>query len=255
MRENYWINSLTNTELSVHCPAGSPRAWLLKAVGGINSELYIMPGSMYPKSIAVAGLWEKEGARLPDTGNNKTLYRFFEIPEKLNSKVHPKYNKKIPYIGMCVSVPADEILTWIRAFKSSGCKWLWWARPEAEPQPHTKPERMSRYKRLDHNEIFAKFEQGMTQQQLALEYDVPINTIRYIWLKWKDDNKPGKSFVGLDERTLDMIRGDLVEGVLTQTQIADRYNTTRATVNKWARRFNLSPNKPYVKTKTANSSN
>jgi hypothetical protein len=254
VRENFWVNSLTNTELSVHCPAGSPRAWLLRAVGSSNGELYIMNGSMHPKSIAVAGLWLKEGARLPDTGNNKTLYRFFDVPEKLNSKMHPKYNKKVPHIGMCVSVPADEILVWIRAFKQSGCKWLWWAMPEADPGPEEKPTRMNRYKRMDHNEIYAKLDQGMELAAIARDYDVPINTIRYVWQKWKDNQPAGKSCLALSEETIDAIRGDLAEGVLTQKEIANRYHTTRATVNKWARRFNLSPQEPKNgKTKAASS--
>lgn len=239
MKENYWVNSLSNTELSVHCPAGSPRAWLLKAVGSANGDLYIMPGSLHPKSIAVAGLWEREGAQLPDTGNNKTLYRFFDIPEKLNTKMHPKYNKKIPHIGMCVSVPADEILAWVRAFKQSGCKWLWWAVPDAEPEPE--PVRSNRYKRIDHMEIYAKLDKGLNITEIAKEYDVPINTIRYVWQKWLNKQPAGKSTVPLSEETIDAIRGDLVEGLLTQAEIANRYKTTRATVNKWARRFNLSP--------------
>jgi DNA-binding CsgD family transcriptional regulator len=255
MRENYWVNSLTNTELSVHSPAGSPRAWLLKAVGSPNGELYVMPGSLHPKTIAVAGLWKRDNAQLPDTGNNKTLYRFFDIPEKLTSKTHPKYNKKVPYIGMCVAVPAHEILTWIRAFKASGCVWLWWATPTAEEQlNHEEAVRLDRYRRLDHAEIFQLFDQGRTYQQLAKELNIQLPTIRYIHKKWEANQKPGKSFAPLSSEQVDNIHADLLEGILTQQQIADRYNTTRATVNKWAQRFNITSKGPNAKTKAASSS-
>jgi DNA-binding transcriptional regulator YiaG len=255
MRENYWVNNYTNVELHVHCPAGSPRAWLLKAMGAPQGELYIQKGSLHPKAIAIAGLWIRDGAKLPDTGNNKTLYRFFDLPEKLSSKMHPKYNKKIPHIGMCVSVPAHEILTWIRAFKASGCVWLWWATPEPEENLTTKETvRINRYKRLDHAEIYKLFDAGKTYHEVAKDQEVPVNTARYIYKKWEANQKPGKSTAPLSEEMIDNIRGDLVEGILTQQQIADRYNTTRATVNKWAKRFNLMTKGPKnVQTKAASS--
>ena len=124
MRENYWVNAFTNAEINVNCPAGSPRAWVLKSMGAPSGELYIQPGSMYPKSVGIAGLWVRDGARLPDLGKNKTLYRFFDLPENLSRPHHQKRNKKQAYIGVCACIPAHEIMMWMKAFKDSGCKWL-----------------------------------------------------------------------------------------------------------------------------------
>ena len=80
-------------------------------------------------------------------------------------------------------------------------------------------------------------------------------TIRYVYNKWKDKKPAGRSFGPLDEEVIDNIRGDLYDGELTQQQIAIKYKTTRATVNKWAKRFGLSKRSPPdVKTKAASNS-
>ena len=157
MRENYWVNAFTNAEVHVNCPAGSPRAWVLKSMGAPSGELYIQPGSMYPKSVGIAGLWIRDGARLPDLGNNRTLYRFFDLPENLSRPHHQKRNKKQAYIGVCACIPAHEIMMWMRAFKESGCKWLWWSMPEPEPEREVKvKKRIS----LDHIALYKEFETG-----------------------------------------------------------------------------------------------
>ena len=237
MRENYWVNAFTNAEIHVHCPAGSPRAWVLKSLGAPQGELYIQPGSLYPKSVAIAGLWVRDGARLPDMGEYKTLYRFFDLPDNLARPASKKNNIQA-YIGMCSCVPEHEIIKWIRAFKETGCKWLWWAKPEPEPAIRTV---VSLKQRHDHEHYYTLFDQGLDALGLVDKLGISKHTARYIYKKWLQKKSAQHIDVSpLTDEDIDNIRGDLVAGELTQQEIADRYGTTRATVNKWAKRFGLS---------------
>lgn len=253
MRENFWINTNTNVEVGINTSAGSPRAWLMRAVGQncTANELDLVPGSLHPKLITVAGLWRR-GKQLPDTGNNKTLFRFFDLPENLGArKVGRKTedSETITYIGMCSAVPEHEILMWIRAFKKTGADWTWWAYPEeAHFKDPNKIDGRPKNKKLDHELLYERFEQGAQNISLALEFDVDATAIAYVRKKWMQ-GKPAKSTDNrLTDQELEEMFTEIRAGKKTLTEIADDFKVARATVSKWAGRIGESKRgKPYGK--------
>jgi len=240
MKENIWINTKTNVEVGINTGAGSPRAWLLRALDiGKGKDLGISVGSLHPQSIAVAGLWERDGARLPDTGNRKTLFRFFDLPKSLqrgNSN-----SRLVPFIGMAIEAQPDEILTWVRAFKQSGAQWIWWAFPgEAVYNNPTDVDARPRNKRLDHELLYKRFARGDSIVSLAHEFEVEPQAIAYVKQKW-ENNLPAVTAVGkLDDKMREAMIQDIILGEMTFMEIAVKYETTRATVSKWAGRVGQS---------------
>lgn len=235
MKENVWINTETNVEVGLNTGAGSPRAWLLRALDiGKNNELSVSPGSLHPQSIAVAGLWHRDGARLPDTGDRNTLFRFFDLPKSLlkgntNSRL-------VPFIGMAVEVPSDEILMWIRAFKQSGAKWIWWAFPGEASYERLNDER-PRNKRLDHELLYKRFERGDSNVTLANEFEVDVTAIQYVKRKWENSLPAVSNVRKLSDESREAMIEDIKLGDMTFNEIAVKHGTTRATVSKWASRI------------------
>jgi len=240
MKENIWINTKTNVEVGLNTGAGSPRAWLLRALDiGKGKELGISAGSLHPQSIAVAGLWERDGARLPDTGNRKTLFRFFDLPKGIqrgNSN-----SRLVSFIGMAIEAEPDEILTWVRAFKQSGAQWIWWAFPgEAVYANPADVDGRPRNKRLDHELLYKRFERGDSVVSLAHEFNVEPQAISYVKQKW-ENNLPALTTVSkLDDSVREALIQDIIIGEMTFMEIAVKHNTTRATVSKWAGRVGQS---------------
>jgi hypothetical protein len=240
MRENFWINCKTNIELGTNTQAGSPRAWLQRAVGaGQTGDLYLQEGSLHPKTIAVAGLWRRDlHMRLPDLQQNKTLYRFFDLPDPLEhgSRARGREN----FIGVCSAVPKHEILTWLSVFRRTGAVWIWWAHPE-KPDYYT-TERKKVYKTLDHAELYRRFEAGDVDCfQLADEYGTHRNNIEYVLKKWQA-GKPAercRNSAPLTLQVREQILEDLRLGTESYTSIAEKYNTSRHTVSKWAKRIGV----------------
>lgn len=243
MRENHWINCKTNIEVATNTQAGSPRAWLMRAVGSTQpGDLYLQEGSLHPKTIAVAGLWLRTaGVKLPDMQDNKTLYRFFDLPEPLEKGSRARTRQT--YIGMCSAVPKHEILTWLSVFRRTGAAWIWWAHPEkgdfyAAERPRT-------YRTLDHAELYRRFESGDVDcVKLADEYETNRNNIEYVLKKWRA-GKPAercRNSAPLTQEVREQILEDLRLGTETYTSIAEKYNTSRHTVSKWARRIGASVN-------------
>ncbi len=237
MKENIWINTKTNVEVGLNTGAGSPRAWLLRALDvGKGRELGISEGSLHPQSIAVAGLWERDGARLPDTGNRKTLFRFFDLPKSLqrgNSN-----SRLVPFIGMAIEAEPDEILMWVRAFKQSGAQWIWWAFPGEASYGNLKTiDERPRNKKLDHELLYQRFECGDSIVKLAREFQVEPQAIAYVREKWENNLPALTSVRKLDDEVREAILEDIKLGELTFKEIAVKYNTTRATVSKWAGRI------------------
>jgi len=237
MKENIWINTKTNVEVGLNTGAGSPRAWLLRALDvGKGRELGILEGSLHPQSIAVAGLWERDGARLPDTGDRKTLFRFFDLPKSLQ-----RGNSNscfVPFIGMAIEAKPDEILMWVRAFKQSGAQWIWWAFPgEAVYDNPADVDGRPRNKKLDHELLYQRFERGDSIVSLAHEFDVDSQSISYVKHKWENKLPAVTTVRKLDDDIRESILEDIRLGDLTFSEIAVKYNTTRATVSKWAGRI------------------
>jgi hypothetical protein len=250
MKENVWINTKTSVEVGLNTGAGSPRAWLLRALDiGKGKDIAILPGSLHPQSIAVAGLWERDGAKLPDTGDRKTLFRFFDLPKGIQRG--NANSKLIPFIGMAVEVQADEILMWIRAFKQSGAQWIWWAFPGQATYDDPKDlDERPRNKKLDHELLYKRFEQGETVNSLALEFKVDLSAISYVKKKW-ENGLPAKCVAQkLNEDVREAVIEDIRLGELSFTEIAIKHSTTRATVSKWAGRIGESRGGNNGKTKS-----
>lgn len=239
MRENFWINCKTNIELGTNTSAGSPRAWLMRAVGtGQVGDLYLMKGSLHPKSIAVAGLWARTPTmQLPDMQNNKTLYRFFDLPDPLERGTRARGTQS--YIGMCSAVPSHEILTWMSVFRRTGAAWIWWAHPQKGD--YYANDRVKQYNILNHEELYQRFESGDTNaQSLADEYSTSKTSIEYVLKKWRSGKPAAKSrkCAPLSVDIREQIIQDIKLGADSYSSLAEKYNTSRHTVAKWARRIN-----------------
>lgn len=240
MRENYWINCKTNIEVGTNTQAGSPRAWLMRAVGSSQpGDLYLQEGSLHPKTIAVAGLWLRDpNLKLPDMQDNKTLYRFFDLPDPLERGSRARNRQT--YIGMCSAVPKHEILTWLSVFRRTGAVWIWWSHPEKGDYYAT--ERVKNYKTLDHVELYRRFDAGQLDTQLlAEEFDATKNSIEYVLKKWRA-GKPAarcRNSAPLTQEVREQILQDLKLGTESYSSIAEKYNTSRHTVSKWAKRIGV----------------
>ena len=247
MRENIWTNTQTLTELGVNSMIGSPRAWLMRALNVVSTatELDICPGGLHPKLITVAGVWP-QGSPLPDTESYHCLYRFFELPDKLGT-YYNRGQARQPmknYTGIACQVPDHEILDMLRKFKAGGAEWTWWAyEGEAVFRNKYKPDERPANGKLDHAEIYRRLDAGESMAAMAREFGVTETAIHYVRRKWAR-GAPAVQHRAIDPEVREQIIQDIKVGELAFTEIADKYNTTRATVSKWAQRVGASRKKP-----------
>lgn len=183
MRENYWTNSKTNTELGITGPLGSPGAWLRRAynVASLDDTTFL-EGSITPSEISIAGIWYRP-AELPNTENHRALYRFFSMvaPEHITRPLdHPQW----PAIGVAVAVPYHQVLLWQRKFRDSGATYIWWKTP-TDRSPRIKPRSEKARRQLDHSAVYAMLEQGMRPGEIAKKMDFPPPNIDYVAKKWR----------------------------------------------------------------------
>jgi len=199
MREDYWTNTKTNTTLGVTGPLGSPRAWLRRAFDAVSiDDVAFQPGALTPTEISVAAVWYRPVQSLPDFGNHRALYRFFDIasPEDLQRNV--RREQLYPAIGVAVAVPISEVVQWVKTARASGATYTWWKTPvnKAVRARSTKPQR----RQLDHTAVYAMLDQGMTVMAIAEQLDFPRNNIHYVAAKWKKGLhlEPRRPFLNVD---------------------------------------------------------
>lgn len=199
MREDYWTNSKTNTELGVTGPLGSPRAWLRRAFDTISlDDMVFQPGALTPYEISVGAVWYRP-CQLPESGNHRTLYRFFDIATPADLQRNIKRENLYPAIGIAAAVPINQVMAWIAQAKNSGATYTWWKTPSDKSVRASvvRPQR----RQLDHNEVYKLLDAGLTRSEIAAKLEYPVNNIDYVFKKWEKglhlvDRKP---FLNVDE--------------------------------------------------------
>lgn len=180
MRENFWTNTKTNTEISITGALGSPGAWLRRAYNVANlDDTTFKEGTLTPTEISVAGIWYRPVA-LPDTENHRVLYRFFNLaaPEQLSRR---SAAEQFPAIGIAMAVPFHQVLQWQRQFRNSGAAYIWWNTPVNRAVRATeKPAR----RQLDHAVVYSMLDAGKTKKEIAKQLNFPLENVSYVVKKW-----------------------------------------------------------------------
>lgn len=223
MRENFWTNTKTNTEISITGALGSPGAWLRRAYNVANlDDTTFKEGTLTPTEISVAGIWYRPLA-LPDTENHRALYRFFNLaaPEQLSRRPAAE---QFPAIGLAMAVPFHQVLQWQRQFRNSGAAYIWWNTPvnraaRAADTSAGKPNR----RQLDHANVYKMLDAGKTLPEIVKQLDFPRENIAYVVKKWKTGLPLYEKFAKPRIDAAAMLR-DYLSGA-SPKELADKYTT------------------------------
>lgn len=184
MRQDYWTNTTTGTEMGNTGPLGSPRGWLRRAycVSSLDDHPF-QAGAITPYEISVGGVWYRP-CSIPDT-SYRTLYRFFDIPtpEYIAKHINTADRITAPAIGVAVCAPVKDLLKVLKLFKDSGAAYTWWKTPENKSiraSFDAKPRRT-----LDHAVVYELLEQGLSIAEIARKLDFPSHNIDYVAKKWR----------------------------------------------------------------------
>lgn len=181
MREDYWTNTKTNTQLGVTGPLGSPRAWLRRAFNTVSlDDIAFQPGALTPYEISVSAVWYRP-AQLPET-EHRALYRFFDIPSAEDMQKTRKSSPQVPAIGIAAAVPMNEVLAWIAQAKAAGAAYTWWKTP-SDKSPRAVVE-IPRRRQLDHAEVYRLLDQGLSRKEIADRLGYPEPNVYYVSKKW-----------------------------------------------------------------------
>lgn len=231
MREDYWTNCETNTELGVNGALGSPRSWLRRALDSHTlDDTTFQPGTLTPNEISVAGVWYQP-CKLPVTGTHRELFRWFDIPEPDKMSKPRTRVPLVPAVGLCAAVPLHEVLKWIKIYRDSGAAYVWWNTPVNSAARAVNPLAGKRQRRqLDHARVYRLLDAGKSRNEIAELLDFPKENIDYVIRKWKLgislDTKQQKPRIDAQALIRDHQAG------ATANDLSVMYNTTPAYVYK-----------------------
>jgi len=231
MNADKWTNTRTLQEVGNNSALGTPRSWINRATGCKYQDLNQQDSSLAPGLITVGAVWFRP-CSLPNTGSKSAIYRFFNFDPKfcgrgLGAELRPA-------IGMGVAVAADEIYQWRQQFQQMGAVWIWWSWPDSSAATVSQTE--SGRQVLNHEKIYEMFAAGLKIREVATQLEVNPNAIQYVHRKWKEGRSPEKLVGRRSPVNHASVAEDLRTGGFTMTEIADRNNTTRATVWKIKRK-------------------
>jgi hypothetical protein len=187
MQQDRWIHSQTRVEYGTNGVLGSPRAWIRRALDTVSIEdTTFQPGTITPHEISVAGIWYRP-CSVPITGRHRELFRFYCIPEPHKIVKAPNNVPLFSAIGMCATVPADEIMFWLRVYRESGAAFTWWNTPQDRAVRAVNPEASNR-RRTDHDQVFRLLDAGLTRTAICEQLDLPMPNLMYIAKKWQQQN-------------------------------------------------------------------
>jgi hypothetical protein len=92
--------------------------------------------------------------------------------------------------------------------------------------------------RFDHAVLYRFFEQDFTPRQIAIATNTLVNTVNYVYRKWKSGHSPVYSHKATRILNKDGMLNDLQAG-LSSAEISLKYDCTVVTVNKLAKLHNL----------------
>ena len=226
MREDFWTNSKTNTQQGVTGPLGSPRAWLRRAFNAVSlDDIAFQPGAITPYEISVGAIWYRP-AQLPDQGNYRALYRFFNVaaPEDIQRNI--KRQHLLPVIGIAAAVPMHEVVPWIAQARASGAAYTWWKTP-SDKSVRAVTETSTR-RQLDHAHVYQLLDSGLTKKEIAQRLNYPTNNLDYIIRKWKKG-------IPIISRPAWACRAEMIEDFragMPITQLVEKHKKSPAYIHK-----------------------
>lgn len=220
MNLDNWTNTHSNHTVGVNTMLGSPRGWIYRCLDTKTMDQFSELG--HPGSVTIGGIWKRK-SNLPNIAPYYGIYRFFVMPVDWagRGRDHTEYES---VIGIGASIPVEYMLDYYNLFRSSGAMWVWASLPLA--MKIQLPSKSKDRQRLDHQEIYKLFEQGMTIGEVTNRLETNRPTIEYIHTKWI--NKQPAIIV---KRPLDReaILRDLKTGMVVQ-EVANKHNTSRTAV-------------------------
>lgn len=238
MTPDKWTHTATRLEIGTNSMLGTPRSWVNRACGCKLADMHVQASSIDPKLITVGAIWFRP-CTLPDIGNRQAIYRYFAISADFVGRGQGNNVKSA--LGMGIVAPPEEIIHWQRTFKESGASWIWWGYPvKVEKSKITINVNHTLGANIDHAKLYSLFEQGMTPKQVSNQTGLIDESVRYIWHKWRN-GKPAVNGKGQRTKPVDhdAIIEDVRSGMFSMNEIAQRNDTTRATVWKTKKRFGL----------------
>lgn len=224
MRENNWLNTRTQQYYGSNTVLGSPRGWLQRAVGQ-KADLFLHPTSLDPRSLSVAGIWLKNQT-LPDTGSWPSIYRYFRVTDDIRRLRRATEDQWYPVVGVGIAVPHDRVFEIYNQIRQTAL-WVWFDWPQKKNSSTRITGQPRQY--LDHAELYQRFEQGQTPQEIALLLSAHLNSIIYVYNKWKDGLAPGRKSRNKADHFL--VLEDLRRG-LSIPELVEKHNISRTMIYK-----------------------
>lgn len=222
MREDIWTNTKTKIELGKTGPLGAPGAWLRRAYDVVSVDDHpFLPNTITPHELSVAGVWYRP-CQLPDTGNIRTLYRFFDIPSAHDMHRHTRVKEHVPAIGVAICAPAKDVMQYLRQFELAGAAYVFWRMPSNKSiraSANVVPRRQ-----IDHAAIYAELDKGLTNRQIADKLDYPIHNVEYVTKKWRAGQSLSNRAAYCDKAAL---LADVAAG-LTVPELSIKHNKSKA---------------------------
>jgi len=226
--ERRWTNTAGE---SIKLHLGTPRSWISNATGQTASLYIVQDKDLAPMQLNVGGQWNR--AKL---GSN---YPCTDIP------YNAIYKLTSTTISACWQVPHDMISTVQIQIEHSDPEAVWYE-PAAVAVPAFSfaaalpngPEG-----RFDHAVLYRFFEQEFTPRQIATATNTLVNTVNYVYRKWKSGHSPVYSHKATRILNQAEMLSDMQNG-LTSIEISAKYDCTVVTVNKMAKKHNLILNRP-----------
>lgn len=232
MRQDYWTNTKTKTDLGVTGPLGSPRGWLRRAFDTPSLDDYAFAkDAITPNKISVAAVFYRP-ARLP-ANSYPALYRYWPIPtpEHIQGRgLHAADRPTANAIGIALCVPVHDILNQLKIYEEAGASYIWWKSPSDKDiiRLEDKPKR----KQLDHARVYELLDSGLTSAEIGKLLGFPSNNILYVKKKWSE-GQPLKPRAGYANQAA--LLEDYKSGIPVH-ELALRYNKSLAYIYKFVKR-------------------
>lgn len=236
MELDIWTHTKVPARAGTNSYFGSPRSWFGRAYDMKFQNDYPSMKSDTTidfREVTLGAIFHRP-CKLPNFGNQRVLYRFFQVPRGYMGSGgygHKRdYQELIPVIGVALAVPVDQVLEWHQTLEQdSEAQWLWSSVPIRVPETTQSNEYRSN-NQYDYEVIYKLLDEGMAVREIARRIDGQAPAISYIKKRWERGLPPKKKVVVRKVKlNHDAILADIDSG-MSVLEVSLKHEATKTTI-------------------------